>query len=202
MYALNVTVSAFPRLGSVRLALADVGCLWGVRTEVVAGQAFPLVTGLQPRDCKAIAKASKVRILCQAGSGALSPASSSPVAKSGYGWHALAVAESHVNRTAHPKRSVPLSVCAGQRHNSIGSGSRFQCLSGSWTPHASKCGVFCLPTDCSSQACPLRGGYRELCAASCVRGSTRIPLPWTQTPSIAGQRRRTLAQRSIGAHSQ
>jgi hypothetical protein len=48
---------------SVRLASADVGCLWGIRTEVVAGQTFPLVTGLQPWDCKSIAKASKVRIL-------------------------------------------------------------------------------------------------------------------------------------------
>src|SRR5450759_2807490 len=40
-----------------------VGCLWGIRTEVVAGDAFPLVTGLQPWDCKPIANASKVRIL-------------------------------------------------------------------------------------------------------------------------------------------
>ena len=48
---------------SVRLAPTDVGCLWGIRTEVVADQAFPLVTGLQPWDCKSIAKASKVRIL-------------------------------------------------------------------------------------------------------------------------------------------
>src|SRR5450631_249735 len=28
-----------------------VGYLWGIRTEVVAGQAFPLATGLQPWDC-------------------------------------------------------------------------------------------------------------------------------------------------------
>jgi hypothetical protein len=42
---------------------ADGGCLWGIRAEVVAVQAFPLVTGLQPWDCKSIAKASKVRIL-------------------------------------------------------------------------------------------------------------------------------------------
>ena len=34
-----------------------------MRTEVAEGQAFPLVTGLQPWDCKSIAKASKVRIL-------------------------------------------------------------------------------------------------------------------------------------------
>src|SRR5664280_1220730 len=40
-----------------------VGHLWGIRTEVVARQAFPLVTGVQTRDCKSIAKASKVRIL-------------------------------------------------------------------------------------------------------------------------------------------
>src|SRR5664280_1934751 len=40
-----------------------VGCLWGIRTEVVAGEAFPVVTDLQPWDCKSIAKASKVRIL-------------------------------------------------------------------------------------------------------------------------------------------
>jgi hypothetical protein len=33
------------RAGSVRLVSTDVGCLWGVRTEVVAGQAFPLVAG-------------------------------------------------------------------------------------------------------------------------------------------------------------
>jgi len=39
------------------------GCLWGICAEVVAGQAFPLVTGVQPRVCKSIAKASKVRIL-------------------------------------------------------------------------------------------------------------------------------------------
>jgi hypothetical protein len=31
--------------GSVRLVSTDVGCLWGIRTEVVAGQAFPLVAG-------------------------------------------------------------------------------------------------------------------------------------------------------------
>ena len=48
---------------SVRLTPADVGCLWGIRTEVVARQAFALVTGLQPWDRKSIAKASKVRIL-------------------------------------------------------------------------------------------------------------------------------------------
>jgi len=40
-----------------------VGYLWGIRTEVVAGQAFSLITGLEPWDCKSIAKASKVRIL-------------------------------------------------------------------------------------------------------------------------------------------
>ena len=64
------------RLGEVKLArewtravcerelLAGVsGYLWGIRTEVVEGQAFPLVIGLQPWDCKSIAKASKVRIL-------------------------------------------------------------------------------------------------------------------------------------------
>src|ERR1035437_703089 len=39
------------------------GYLWGIRTEVVVGQAFALVTVLQPWDCKSIAKASKVRIL-------------------------------------------------------------------------------------------------------------------------------------------
>ncbi len=33
--------------GRVRLTPADVGCLWGIRTEVVAGQAFALVTGSQ-----------------------------------------------------------------------------------------------------------------------------------------------------------
>jgi hypothetical protein len=49
--------------GSVRLAPADVGYLWGIRAEVVVGQAFSLVTGVQPRDCRSIAKASKVRIL-------------------------------------------------------------------------------------------------------------------------------------------
>ena len=49
--------------GSVRLAPAGVGCLCGIRTEVVTHHAFPLVTGLQPKDCKSIAKASKVRIL-------------------------------------------------------------------------------------------------------------------------------------------
>jgi hypothetical protein len=47
----------------VRLWSVVTGCLWGIRTEVIAGQAFPLVTGLQPWDCKSIAKASKVRIL-------------------------------------------------------------------------------------------------------------------------------------------
>jgi hypothetical protein len=51
------------RTGSVRLAPADIGCLWGIRTEVVADRAFPLVTGLPPWDCRSIAKASKVRIL-------------------------------------------------------------------------------------------------------------------------------------------
>jgi len=40
-----------------------VGYLRGIRTEVVAGQTFPLVTGLQPWDCRSIAKTSKVRIL-------------------------------------------------------------------------------------------------------------------------------------------
>jgi len=49
--------------GQCRLATVDVGCLWGIRTEVVAGQALSLVTGLQPWDCKSIAKASNVRIL-------------------------------------------------------------------------------------------------------------------------------------------
>jgi hypothetical protein len=49
--------------GSVRLDSADVGCLWGMRMEIVEGQAFSLVKGLQPWDCKSIAKASKVRIL-------------------------------------------------------------------------------------------------------------------------------------------
>ena len=56
-----------PRLLSahrgVQLLSAVVGYLWGIRTEVGARQAFPLVTGLQPGDCKSIAKASKVRIL-------------------------------------------------------------------------------------------------------------------------------------------
>jgi hypothetical protein len=33
-----------------------VGYLWGIRTEVVVGQAFALVTVLQPWDCKSIAK--------------------------------------------------------------------------------------------------------------------------------------------------
>jgi hypothetical protein len=46
----------------VRLAPDDVGRLWGIRTSVVVGQASTLVTGLQPRDCKSIAKASTVRI--------------------------------------------------------------------------------------------------------------------------------------------
>jgi hypothetical protein len=46
----------------VRLAPDDVGRLCGIRTSVVVGQASPLVTGLQPRDCKSIAKASTVRI--------------------------------------------------------------------------------------------------------------------------------------------
>jgi hypothetical protein len=50
-------------LRGVRLRPRAVGYLWGIRTEVVAGQAFPLVTGLQPWDCKSIAKGSKVRIL-------------------------------------------------------------------------------------------------------------------------------------------
>jgi hypothetical protein len=49
--------------GSVRLAPVGDGCLWGIRTEVIASQAFVLVTALQPMDCKSIAKASKVRIL-------------------------------------------------------------------------------------------------------------------------------------------
>src|SRR5450759_3959646 len=40
-----------------------VGNLRGIRTEVVAGQAFALVTVLEPVDCRSIAKASKVRIL-------------------------------------------------------------------------------------------------------------------------------------------
>ena len=47
----------------VRLWPMVVGYLWGIRTEVVVGQAFALVTVLQPRDCKSIANASKVRIL-------------------------------------------------------------------------------------------------------------------------------------------
>jgi len=47
----------------VRLWSVEGGCLWGIRTEVVVGQAFSLVTGLQPWDCTSIAKASKVRIL-------------------------------------------------------------------------------------------------------------------------------------------
>jgi hypothetical protein len=47
----------------VRLKPMIVGYLWGIRTEVVAGQAFALVTVLQPWDCKSIVKASKVRIL-------------------------------------------------------------------------------------------------------------------------------------------
>ena len=77
-----------------------------------------LVTSLQTWDCKSIAKASKVRILLPGRVGGLSPASSSLAAKSGHGWHALAVAEPHGDRTAHLKRSIPFSVCAGQGHNS------------------------------------------------------------------------------------
>jgi len=50
-------------LRDVRLRSVEVGCLWGIRTEVVVGQVSALVTGLQPWDCKSIAKASKVRIL-------------------------------------------------------------------------------------------------------------------------------------------
>ena len=42
---------------------ADGGCLWRIRTEVVVGEAFWLLRGVQPWDCKSIAKASKVRIL-------------------------------------------------------------------------------------------------------------------------------------------
>ena len=49
--------------GGIRLAPAEVGCLWETRTEVVVGHAFPLVTGLQPWDFKSIARASKVRSL-------------------------------------------------------------------------------------------------------------------------------------------
>ena len=48
---------------AVRLSSDVVGCLWGIRTEVVVGQASPLFTGLPLMDCKSIAKASKVRIL-------------------------------------------------------------------------------------------------------------------------------------------
>jgi len=47
----------------VSIGPADGGCLWGIRTEVVVGEAFWLLRGVQPWDCKSIAKASKVRIL-------------------------------------------------------------------------------------------------------------------------------------------
>jgi hypothetical protein len=41
----------------------------GIRTEVVVGQAFPLVTGLQPWDCRSIAKASKFESFARPGRG-------------------------------------------------------------------------------------------------------------------------------------
>src|SRR5450631_3677353 len=96
---------------------------WEYARKFVRGQALSQVTGSQSVVCKSIAKASKVRILLPGRVGGLSPASSSLAAKSGHGWHALAVAESHGDRTAHLKRSIPFSVCAGQGHNSIGPGS-------------------------------------------------------------------------------
>jgi hypothetical protein len=48
---------------AVRLWSVEVGYLWGIRTEVVVGPAFSLVSVLSPMHCKSIAKASKVRIL-------------------------------------------------------------------------------------------------------------------------------------------
>jgi len=47
----------------VRLWSVVTGRLWGIRTEVVGGEAFPLLTDLPSLDCKSIAKGSKVRIL-------------------------------------------------------------------------------------------------------------------------------------------
>ena len=49
--------------GGVRLWPTVAGCMWGIRTEVVVGEMFWLVTALSPMVCKSIAKASKVRIL-------------------------------------------------------------------------------------------------------------------------------------------
>ena len=65
--------------GSVRLSPSDVGCLWGIRTEVVACKAFLLVTGLEPWDCKSNAKASKVRILHPPPHAERAPAAETPV---------------------------------------------------------------------------------------------------------------------------
>jgi len=54
---------ARPRLSNCAVRLVGgAGGLWGIRTEVVGGQALSLFTGLPPVVCKSIAKASEVRI--------------------------------------------------------------------------------------------------------------------------------------------